>query len=310
MVTREDYDKLQQYYGEIPDFMQDYLKIGIMIRLKKIGMLCGIDQASHNYKYSEFYTSRFDHSFGTAMTVWRLTHDKKLTLAALFHDISTPVFSHVIDFLNGDYVDQESTEEMTEAVLNSSQELKELLKNDRLTIIDLANFKDYSVVDLERPKMCADRLNNVMTVGMGWLGELTLEEAKTLVDGIHLEKNEDNRDEIAFNSREIAKIYLDINDKVNERLARPDDGYLTNLLVEIVRRCIKRKYVAYAQLFTFTEEQMFEIIEYYCVFDNILKEMYNTFKTIKEIPQEECEHDRKLRLVNPLVNGRRYFDGR
>ena len=35
------------------------------------------------------------------------------TVAALLHDIATPVFAHVIDFLNNDYEKQESTEAET-----------------------------------------------------------------------------------------------------------------------------------------------------------------------------------------------------
>ena len=53
-----------------------------------------------------------------------------------------------------------------------SDGFKDFIKRDGFTIEDIASFKDYSIVDLERPKMCADRLNNVMTVGMGWIGSL------------------------------------------------------------------------------------------------------------------------------------------
>lgn len=307
MVTRRDYDELQKYYGEIPEFMKKYLQLRIMQRLKEVGMLCGIDYASHNYKYFEFYVSRYDHSFGTAMTVWKLTHDEKKTLAALFHDVSTPVFSHVIDFLNGDYVNQESTEEMTEMVLNTSPGFIDFIHKDGFKIEDIANFKQYSIVDLERPKMCADRLNNVMTVGMGWIGSLDLDNAKYIIDHINRRINEDGEEELSFTNRQAAQIYIDVNDSVNERLAYPEDGYLTDLLVKIVRRCIEKKYVKYEQLFFLTELEMFSIIEYYCIDDMVLREMYHTFKTIKDIPLEEVEHDMKLRKVNPLVNGRRFY---
>lgn len=307
MVTREDFDKLQNYYGDIPEFMKKYLHLKIMERLKDVGMLCGIDYASHNYKYFEFYVSRYDHSFGTAMTVWRLTHDEKHTLAALFHDISTPVFSHVIDFLNGDYVNQESTEEMTEVVLKSSPGFKDYIKRDGFTLNQIANFKDYSVVDLERPKMCADRLNNVMTVGMGWIGSLDLTGAKYIVDHVRTEINEDNEVEIAFTDSKSAEIYINTNDSVNDRLALPEDDFLTDLLVKIVRRCVDRNYVKYEQLFFLTEKEMFMIIEDYCKIDSELGSMYHTFKTIKDIPIIDVGHDLKLRKVNPLVNGRRYY---
>ena len=307
MVSRNDYDELQKYFGEIPEFLKKYLHLKIMERLKDVGMLCGIDYASHNYKYFEFYVSRYDHSFGTAMTVWKLTHDEKSTLAALFHDISTPVFSHVIDFLNGDYVNQESTEEMTDVVLDSSVDFKEYIKRDGFTLSEIANFKNYSIVDLDRPKMCADRLNNVMTVGMGWIGSLELTGAKYIVDHISTEINEDNEVELSFTDSKAAEIYINTNDSVNDRLALPEDDFLTDLLVKIVRRCVVNKYVSYEQLFFLTETQMFNIIKEYCKIDSELREMYTTFTTIKDIPIIDVGHDLKLRKVNPLVNGRRYY---
>lgn len=307
MVDRRDFDRLQQYYGEVPKFLKDYLDLQIMRRLRYIGMLCGIDKASHSYKYYQFYTSRYDHSFGTAMTVWRLTYDKKMTLAALFHDISTPVFSHVIDFLNGDYELQESTEEMTRPVLYTCRVLPELLKRDDVRIHDLVNFKNFSIVDIERPKMCADRLNNVMTVGMGWIGSLELQDAKYIIDHIDTEINDDKELELSFTDRKAAEIYLRTNDSVNERLALPEDGYLTNLLVQIVRRCLDKGYVTYKKLFFMTEFEMWKIIELNAKQDKVLDELYHEFTTIKEIPDVEVEHDKKLRLVNPLVKGRRYY---
>ena len=52
---------------------------------------------------------------------------------------------------------------------------------------------------------------------------------------------------------------------------------------------------------------MWLIIEYYAIDDKILSKMYTTFKTIKEIPNIDVGHDLKLRKVNPLVNGRRFY---
>ncbi len=306
MVTRNDYDILQSYYGEVTEFLKAYLDLRIMQRLKDVGMLCGIDHASHNYKYFEFYTSRYDHSFGTAMVVWKLTHNKKWTLAALFHDVSTPVFSHVIDFVNGDYVEQESTEAMTNEVLSWSLALPDLLARDGMEIRDIVDFKDYSIVDLPRPKMCADRLNNVMTVGMGWIGSLDLTGAKYIVDHIGTEINSDGELELSFTDSKAAEIYINTNDSVNDRLALPEDDFLTDLLVKIVKRCLDKRYISYDNLFRFTESEMWLLIEYFAIDDQVLAEMYTTFTTIKDIPDIEVGHDLKKRDVNPLVKGLRY----
>jgi HD superfamily phosphohydrolase len=39
-----------------------------------------------------------------------LTKDKKQTLCALFHDLGTPAFSHVVDFMFNDPTNQASSE--------------------------------------------------------------------------------------------------------------------------------------------------------------------------------------------------------
>ncbi|MFR5131592.1 MAG: hypothetical protein ACLTDP_02610 [Terrisporobacter sp.] len=46
---------------------------------------------------------------GVALIIWHFTKDIKQSIAGLLHDISSPAFAHVIDFLNGDHENQEST---------------------------------------------------------------------------------------------------------------------------------------------------------------------------------------------------------
>ena len=98
-------------YNEIPRFLIKYLKCPSLLRLKKIGYFCGMDYASKDiYDFRE-YISRYDHSINVALITYKLTKNKKATIAALFHDVATPCFSHVIDYMNKDYANQESTEE-------------------------------------------------------------------------------------------------------------------------------------------------------------------------------------------------------
>ena len=53
--------------------------------------------------------SRYDHSIGVALIIWHFTHDRKQAIAGLLHDVASPVFAHVVDFMHGDYLTQEST---------------------------------------------------------------------------------------------------------------------------------------------------------------------------------------------------------
>lgn len=91
-----------------------------MKRLKDIGMNCGLEYTRYPiYRHLTKPYFRYEHSVGTALIVWHFTQDRAQTIAALLHDISTPVFAHVIDFLNEDHLTQESTEGPTRRVMNS-----------------------------------------------------------------------------------------------------------------------------------------------------------------------------------------------
>lgn len=81
---------------EFPDWLVDYIDTLPMQRLKDISMNCGLDYCKlFNIQY---WYSTLDHSVAVALIIWHFTHDKKQTLAGLFHDIATPAFKHCIDF--------------------------------------------------------------------------------------------------------------------------------------------------------------------------------------------------------------------
>ena len=299
-----DYKIYQSHLGNIPEFLKPYLELDILVRLKDISLLCGMDYASpHAYSFA-FYVSRFDHSLNVALITWKLTHDKKATLAALFHDISTPVFSHVIDYMNGDLVNQESTEEKTEEVLRSSDKLQELLTNDNLTIEDVCDFKKYSIVDLDRPCMCADRLDNIITVGMAWAQKLTLKDALNILSATTKSINEDGLEEISFNDINIAEYIKHINDIINDLTHTNEDTYMMLLLASIIKRCIELDILKYDELFLMGEHDAIEIIESNKHIDKELEELWNLFKTIENFPLIEQPPIRN-KIVNPLVLNKR-----
>lgn len=86
------------YHENIPEFITDFAAADAMLRLMDIGMNCGLEYTGFPvYKDCEPY-SRYDHSIGAALIIWHFTRDMAQTIAGLLHDISTPVFAHVVDF--------------------------------------------------------------------------------------------------------------------------------------------------------------------------------------------------------------------
>ena len=205
--------KIEDYInkiGEIPDFLKKYLDVPCLLRLKDIGYFCGMDYASLDIYNFSIYISRYHHSLSTALITWRYSKNKKATIAALFHDIATPIFSHVIDYMNQDFVVQESTEEKTGEILANDLKLRELLKEDNLTLSEI-DFKKYSIVDNERPKLCADRIDGIILTSLAWTKDLKLEDVDKILNDMIVVINENGEEELSFKSREVCKMVYELN---------------------------------------------------------------------------------------------------
>lgn len=287
---------------DIPDFLVKYLDSPSLLRLKKVGYFCGMDFASKKiYQFRE-YISRFDHSLTVCLLVYKLTNDKKACLAGLFHDIATPCFSHVIDYMNKDYEKQESTEEYTESIIKNDEHLMSCLKNDGIDIEDVIDFKKYSVVDNNRPKVCADRLDGVILTGIGWTKNLTKREIKTIIDDIDLFINEDGEEEIGFKTYKIAEKVLSVSKSIDLYCHSKEDNYMMELLADITRLAISKGYIKYIDLYKMDESKLFSLLKNSN--DSSLEVLIYKFENIDidEIPDFDMPQV-KVRDLNPLVNG-------
>lgn len=291
-------------YPNIPEFLNKYLTLPSLNRLKDVGYFCGMDYASSNiYNFKE-YISRYMHSLSTSLLVYYLTKDKRYTLQALFHDISTPVFSHVIDYMNKDYIYQETTEEFTELILKSDKKLLEYLELDKIPLDNLVNFKFSTIVDSPRPKMCADRLDGIILNGSNWTKTLNEKDIFNIIKSTELYINEESIPEIGFNNITAYNKVVETNDLTNIEMHSNYDNYMMELLANITRHLINKEYIKYEDLYFLTENKIFELINN--IEDKEIKEYIFLFKNIKkeEIPlvkQEEI----KERKLKPLLNGKR-----
>ena len=101
------------YHPDVPGFLQALAETPELRRLKEVGMNCGCEYTAFpRFRRLRPY-SRFSHSMGVGLIVWHFTGDPAQAVAGALHDIATPVFAHVVDFLRGDHLRQEATEERT-----------------------------------------------------------------------------------------------------------------------------------------------------------------------------------------------------
>lgn len=285
-------------------FLDKYLNVPSLLRLKRISYFCGMDYASKDiYDFKEKLT-RFDHSLTVALLTWRFTHDKSQTLAGLFHDIATPCFSHVIDYMNKDYKSQESTEEKTSEIILKDKLLRHYLEKDNIDINAVIDFKSYSIVDNNRPMLCADRLDGIILTGLGWTKRIDNNDVIKIINSLDIFLNEDEKLEIGFNDRDTALLTLNKSNEIDEYCHSNEDNFMMELLADITRNAIIEKIIDYDDLYYLNENIVFDLIKKYGS-DNLLNKMY-IFENIKKenIPLIKLENV-KVRDLNPLVNGKR-----
>ena len=255
------YYKKELGINEIPDFLTKYLKTPSLTRLKNISYFCGMDYASKEiYNFNEYIT-RYDHSLTVSLLIYKLTKDKKLTLAGLFHDISTPCFSHVIDYMNKDYEKQESTEKYTEEIIKKDEYLLNCLNIDNINVEDIINFKQYTIVDNDRPKVCADRIDGVILTSIGWTKNINEKDIKSIVSDLDIFENEYKELEIGFKNELIAKKLIDKSKTIDMYCHSIEDYYMMELLSKITKLVIKKRYIKYEDLYYLTEKQLFDILK-------------------------------------------------
>lgn len=292
-----------------PDFLDKYIALPLMQRLKGIGLLCGTDWTS--LYHNRFYYSRLDHSIGVALIIWNFTRDKKQTLAGLFHDISTPVFSHVSDFRKGDALTQTATEAPTALILKNDPQLIQLLQEDNIQLCEIQDYHKYPVADNEIPQLSADRLEYMFPSGMALDGSWTMEEVERCYNNILVLKNEDGVNELGFSDKQIALEYCRHFCLIGHILQLNENKLTLQLLGKVMNLAEEKGVLSEKDFMTLSESQIIHKLDNMEENQDLreLQSLYKTFRTMKKIEHTDkplqnhfCVNLKvKQRYINPLV---------
>lgn len=239
---------------DFPEFINKYVDLPILQRLSGIGLLCGTDWTPL-YR-NRFFYSRLDHSVGVALILWHFTHDRAETLAGLLHDVSTPVFSHVADFRNGDALTQESTENENESMIRNDDALCAMLKSDGISIDAVADYHVYPLADNKLPRLSADRLEYMFPSGAALEGSWTLSEIAEAYGDIAICINEDGESELGFRTQRIAETYCEKTCRTGHILQLNENKLALKLLSDIVDRAIAIGLIAEKDCYEKTEREI------------------------------------------------------
>lgn len=306
-TTIKEYFKILN--DEIPEFLYEYINTKPMKRLNTVSALVGSDYVKFinvNFPYTSL-----THSIGVALIIWHFTHDKKQTLAGLFHDIATPTFKHCIDFLNGDYEKQESTEELTTKIISDSEEIMSLLNRDGIALEEVDDYKIYPIADNDTPKLSADRLEYTFSDAFTMTNAYSLEDIKEIYDNLKVMKNEDGIDELGFTDLKIAEKFEEGASKLWFLLQTNEDKLKCQFLADIVKEMNNNGLIQKKDLYEFSEAEIIKKIENceYKYISEAFKKFRNTSKIFEgEEPPKDCytvSLKVKKRYIIALVNGKR-----
>ena len=291
---------------DFPEWLWEYINTEALFKQNYISVTCGTIY-SDLFESSYFYSS-LDHSIGVALIVWHFTHDKKQTLAGLFHDIATPVFKHCIDFLNGDYMTQESTEDLTTEIISNSSEIMSLLKRDNIKLEEVNDYHKYPIADNDTPMLSADRLEYTLSNALFHYNKLNLQEIEEIYNDIIIQSNENNVSELGFKTLDIAMRFVRAMSKLAIIYFEERTRYSMQFLADIVKKLNEEKLITIDDLYSQKESDIIRIIE-----SSKYSKVYDIWKTAKmvNISQQQPEnvyfvhHGAKKRYINPLVNGKR-----
>ena len=289
-----------------PEWLNDYIETKELLKQKYISVTCG--KIYSNLFEIDFFFSSLDHSVAVALIVWHFTHDKKQTLSGLFHDIATPVFKHCVDFLNGDYMTQESTEDLTSKIIGSSKEIMDLLKRDNIKLEEVDDYHIYPVADNDTPKLSADRFEYSLSNALLTYKLSNIDDIKKIYSDIVLGKDEDGTLELSFTSKETALEFVKITSKLSIIYRDDKTRYSMQLIADIIKKLNEDGLITKDDLYNKKESEVIEIIE-----NSKYKDIFNIWKNAKNIKvsKEKPEnvyfvhHGAKIRYIDPLVNKKR-----
>lgn len=303
-------EEIRKYFKvlepEFPEWLNDYINTPELLKQQFISMTCGTIYS--NLFDSDFFYSSLDHSIGVALIVWHFTHDKKQTLSGLFHDIATPAFKHCVDFLNGDYMDQESTEDLTTQIISNSKEIMTLLERDNIKLEEVNDYHIYPIADNDTPNLSSDRLEYSLSNALFTYKLLDFDSIKNIYNDIKVGKDENNIDELEFTNESLALDFVKITSKMSIIYREYRTIYSMQLIADILKKLSEKGLITKSDLYNLKEQEVIDIIQ-----KSIYKDAFNKWKKAEKVLINKEKPNgvyavnlvSKIRYIDPLVNGKR-----
>ena len=263
-------------------------------------MNCGVEYTHFPLFRDIAPYSRYTHSLGVAKIVYRFSRDPKQTLAGLYHDIASPCFAHVIDFLRGDYLKQEATEKGTSKIIANSKDIKDLLSFLELSTKEIDDYHLYQIADNDSPKLSADRLEYTLSNAMNLLC-LNKREAQSLYDAVSLLPS----GELGFQDEKKAYRFASLALTLGRVYCCDEDRYSMEILARLLKKAMTMRIISELDLLGTEDKVIAKLLA------SPLKKEWNDFCAMEALEKRLVGGEgwirinAKKRYIDPLVGEKR-----
>lgn len=186
-------------------------------------------------------------------------------------------------------------------ILESSKELLECLKEDGISISDIVPLTQYSVVDIERPGICVDRLDGVLHTNLIWLQTWEIEDVKRVYQDMKLLKNEHGKEEIGFRSLEQAEYFYTGAHTYSIVLQQNEDRLMMQLVADVLKRLVQNGTISLDDFYHLSEEEIIKMIE-----KSECSELWNHFTSLEKIERSEEYPQDAMYMIESFKTKKRY----
>jgi HD superfamily phosphohydrolase len=281
-------------YGQIEITEPVILELLSSKPLQRLKKITHHGASVYNQEYKKRIIARFEHCLGVCLLLKRFNASLEEQIAGLLHDVSHTVFSHVIDFV---FPNEEHTYHerfFRQTVLES--EIPKILKKYKINPEFVLDEKNFPLLERKLPALCADRLDY-------FLRDIRLffdYDHKAVLNDLAPIKNN-----LVFLKRKTAKKFAYDYAQMNDIFwAHPFQEYLYRLLAEVIRKAIKKGYLAETDFFG-SEKSVF--VKLWKAKNPLIIEKLKQIGKAKEKnlarsrKGEGVEIKSKIRVVDPLV---------
>jgi len=272
-----------------------------------------IDQAGYKPLWAKPETvvpgydhSRFAHSVGVYLLLYKYQATVEEQIAGLLHDISHSAFSHCIDYIldGGSEKEHSHQDNMHDSFVKNS-EIPAVLKKYGFDIDYLLDDKNFPLKENNLPDICADRIDYSLKTAVIF-GEINREEVTYLLDNLIVENNQ-----WVFKNFESAKKYAEL-------FLRLNNIYYCNLASAVMFRavgdCLKHSlekgYITEGDLYK-TDDEVIDEVKKHLKTDTKLRilwdRMNGKIKAKNNAKYFEAEVFCKSRVIDPLFKQNNIF---